>query len=81
MLIKNILVFINFTNFYYQFIKSFSKKVILFILILKTTRLFDWLSLKTSKAGNNKFDNNFNNNTRLQLNFFKSKKMRKLKNI
>lgn len=37
---KDIQVFLDFTNFYKSFIKNFSKIIILFCLILKTILLF-----------------------------------------
>ena len=56
--VYNIKIFLGFTNFYWQFIKSFNKIVSLFILILKTIRLSHILVFKKNKSKNKiiKFD-------------------------
>lgn len=45
-------MFIDFVSFYYYFIWGFSKKAILFILIVKITRLLD-LALRILRIYNN----------------------------
>ena len=42
--VYNILVFLGFANFYWQFIQDFNKIVVLFLSMLKTTRLPDKLA-------------------------------------
>ena len=52
-LVRDIQVFMGFANFYWHFISSFSKIIILITSMLKTTRLFEKLALKAFRANNN----------------------------
>lgn len=54
---KDTQVFISFVNFYYYFIKSFSKIVISLISILKTLSP-NFLPVLTKKKATNSIDNN-----------------------
>ena len=60
--IRDIKMFINIANFYWRFIQSFSRIVILFIFLLKTTRLLK-LALKAFKVDNNEVVSNSGNIT------------------
>ena len=60
--IYNIQVFLNFTNFYQQFILNFNRIVALLTSILKITRLFN--KLVSGKNNNNKLAFNKNNDSR-----------------
>ena len=59
----NIQVFLDFANFYRQFIQSFSKIAILLTSILKTTGLLDKLAF--SKNNGSRSASSRNNNSRL----------------
>lgn len=68
-------MFIGFVNFYLYFIKSFSKIAVLFILILKTTRLFEKVVLKELRADNNEvFKDDSGRVDEIMRNLSKSKK-------
>ena len=59
----NIQVFLGFANFYWQFIQSFSKIAILFILMLKTTGSPD--KLTPNRNSGSKSASNRNNDNKL----------------
>ena len=74
-------MFIGFANFYWRFIRRFSKIVALLISILKTTGLFKKSAPKTFKVGNNEVvwgDSDRANETVIDLSKFKNEKSRKL---
>ena len=72
-------MFINFANFYWRFIQSFSKIAALLIFLLKMTRLYEKLAPKTFRANNNKVVNDGGGRTNeTVVNLFENKKSKKL---
>lgn len=66
-LVCDILVFLSFVNFYWQFIKSFSKIIILLISIINITELLNILIIKKLDISNVK-NIRSNNNKKLSRN-------------
>ena len=76
--VYNIQVFLNFAKFYWQFIKSQSRIATLFILILKTIRLFD-ISIFGKNDGNDIIIGFNSDNKKLDKKLEKLSKSRKSK--
>ena len=78
--VRDIQVFIGFSNFYQRFIQGFSKISALLTFILKTTKSSEELALRAFKAGNNEVvggDNRIDK-TVIDLSKSKNEKSRKL---
>lgn len=74
--LRDIQIFIGFSNFYQYFIQSFSRIATLFTLLLKTTKLFEILAPKIIRANDNKIVRGVGGRkvNKTVKNLFKSKK-------